>query len=347
MKHSIASKFKRFSAALLAVLMLLSFALAGCAEQQSFDDKIDNILKNTERATSRKSTDGSAGGGNSNADSNAQSNQDPICQQLGIDGYSGKPFAHVNGGNPSFSESEITTEAYEFYSDLDGLGRCGYAMACIGKELMPSDDREEIGSVTPTGWVQKKYSADLVSGGYIYNRCHLIGFQLTGENANKKNLITGTRYMNWDGMVEFENMIADYIKETDNHVIYRVTPMFYENELVARGVHMEAYSVEDGGEGISFNVYVYNVQPGIAIDYKTGNSWLSGVENPTVDNSTSNGDDSQKTYILNTSSHKIHSPDCSKVASISDSNKREYKGSISDLGSEYSKCGVCKAGEGS
>jgi DNA-entry nuclease len=351
MKYSIASKFKRFSAALIALIMLLSFALAGCAEQQSFDDKIDNILRNTERATSRKSTDDSVNGGNSNSGGNDQSGQDPICLQLGIAGYSGSPFAHVNGGVPSFTESEITTDSYEFYSELDGFGRCGYAMACIGKDLMPSDDREEIGSVTPTGWVQKKYSAELVSGGYIYNRCHLIGFQLTGENANKKNLITGTRYMNWDGMVEFENMIADYIKETDNHVMYRVTPMFYENELVARGVHMEAYSVEDSGEGISFNVYVYNVQPGIMIDYKTGNSWLSGEQNTNVDNSDSgengNENNSQKTYILNTSSHKIHSPDCSKAVSISDSNKREYTGNISDLGSEYTICGVCKAGEAS
>ena len=340
MKFNTASKFKRFSAALLAILMLLSFTLVGCMEDDGFAGNREGAIENAGDTADGKLNDGV---------SSSQYENDPICKLLGISDYSGKPYAHVNGGVPTFTEAEITTEAYEFYSELDSLGRCGYVMACVGKELMPTDDREEIGSVKPTGWVQKEYSADLVNGRYIYNRCHLIGFQLTGENANKQNLITGTRYMNWDGMVEFENMIADYIKETDNHVMYRVTPMFYENELVARGVHMEAYSVEDGGEGISFNVYVYNVQPGIAIDYKTGNNWLSDEPMPDANNSDkneSNGEDnSTKTYILNTNTHKIHSPDCSSAASISEANRQEYTGKLSDLGSEYTKCGICKAGE--
>ena len=189
----------------------------------------------------------------------------------------------------------------------------------------------------------------VVSGGNLYNRCHLIGFQLTGENANKKNLITGTRYMNWDGMVEFENMIADYVKETGNHVMYRVTPMFYENELVARGVHMEAYSVEDNGEGISFNVYAYNVQPGITIDYATGESWLSGEEGGNAGNEetpdNNSGEEGPK-YILNTSSKKVHIPTCGSVSTMVDKNKQEYNGELADILSQgYAKCGACNAGE--
>lgn len=186
---------------------------------------------------------------------------------------SSEAYVVVNDSVPEFTEKELTTEAYEFYSQLDALNRCGYAMACIGEELMPTEERGSIGQVKPSGWQTVKY--DIVDGKYLYNRCHLIGFQLTGENANEKNLITGTRYMNVEGMLPFENMVADYIKETGNHVLYRVTPVFDENDLVARGVQMEAYSVEDDGEGISFNVFVYNKQPGVEIDYATGDSRLT------------------------------------------------------------------------
>ena len=187
--------------------------------------------------------------------------------------FAGEPYVTVNGNQPSFSATDLTTEAYEFYSELDLLGRCGYVMACIGVELMPTEERGSIGQVKPSGWQTVKY--DIVDGKYLYNRCHLIGFQLTGENANTRNLITGTRYMNVDGMLPFENMVADYIKDTENHVLYRVTPIFHGLELVARGVQIEAYSVEDNGEGICFNVYVYNNQPGIVINYATGSSRLA------------------------------------------------------------------------
>lgn len=182
-------------------------------------------------------------------------------------------YVVVNDNVPEFTEKELTDEAYEFYSELDSLNRCGYAMACIGRELMPTEERGSIGQVKPSGWHTVKY--DFVDGKYLYNRCHLIGFQLTGENANEKNLITGTRYMNVEGMLPFENMVADYVKETGNHVLYRVTPVFDDNNLVARGVQMEAYSVEDSGEGISYNVFVYNKQPGVEIDYTTGESRLA------------------------------------------------------------------------
>ena len=194
-----------------------------------------------------------------------------------VPAYDDDAYVDINGGDPEFTKSEITTTAYESYSSLDSLGRCGEAEACIGTELMPGDDetRGSISSVYPTGWVQAKYS--IISGGYLYNRCHLIGWQLTGQNANKKNLITGTRYLNVTGMLPFENDVADYIEDTDNHVMYRVTPYFSGSNLLASGVQMEAYSVEDSGKGISFNVYCYNVQPGITINYATGKSSLAGT----------------------------------------------------------------------
>lgn len=186
--------------------------------------------------------------------------------------YSGEPYIVLNDNKPEFSEDDLTEEAFETYSELDDLGRCGTAYANICMEIMPTEERGSIGQVRPTGWHTVKY--DNVDGKYLYNRCHLIGYQLAGENANEKNLITGTRYMNVEGMLPFEDMVADYVKETQNHVLYRVTPVFEEENLVASGVQMEAMSVEDNGEGILYNVYVYNVQPRIGIDYTTGESWV-------------------------------------------------------------------------
>ena len=192
-----------------------------------------------------------------------------------IPAYSGSPYVAVNNNVPFFTDNEMTTTAFENYSSLDTLGRCGVAYANVCTETMPTEERGAIGSVKPSGWHTVKY--DIVSGKYLYNRCHLIGYQLSAENANTKNLITGTRYLNVEGMLPFENMVADYIKETNNHVLYRVTPMFDGNNLVASGVLMEAKSVEDNGDGILFNVYCYNVQPGITIDYATGDSALDGT----------------------------------------------------------------------
>lgn len=181
-------------------------------------------------------------------------------------------YVIINDNKPTFTEEEITDVSFESYGELDGLGRCTVAIACVGVDIMPTDDRNSISSVYPTGWVQAKY--DCVDGKYLYNRCHLIGFQLTGENANKQNLITGTRYFNVEGMLPFEDMVADYVKETKNHVMYRITPIFEGDNLLASGALMEAWSVEDNGEGICFNVYVYNCQPGVVIDYATGESAL-------------------------------------------------------------------------
>lgn len=185
--------------------------------------------------------------------------------------YSGSAYVEINGNIPFFQETDITTTAYEEYSPLDRLGRCGPAMACLGRETMPTEERGEIGMIRPSGWHTVRYD-DLIEDKYLYNRCHLIAYMLAGENDNELNLITGTRCMNTEGMLPFEIETIDYILSTGNHVLYRVTPCFFENDLVAAGVLMEAYSVEDNGRGLSFNVFVFNIQPGIVIDYKTGNS---------------------------------------------------------------------------
>ncbi|MBE6592389.1 MAG: hypothetical protein E7642_00160 [Ruminococcaceae bacterium] len=344
------SIFKRTTLALLALLLALCLALVGCDVEKNFDDELEKvILESTEKATKPTQTEAEQETSGEQKDP-TPSQKDPICDLLGIPQFTNKPFAAVNSNTPTFTAEEITTKSYEFFSDLDSFGRCGYVMACIGKDLMPTEDRGDIGHIKPTGWIQGKYDSSLVSGGNLYNRCHLIGFQLTGENDNEKNLITGTRYMNWDGMVDFENMIADYVKETGNHVMYRVTPMFYENELVARGVHMEAYSVEDNGEGISFNVYAYNVQPGITIDYKTGKNWLSTEQViPEEDENTENGEAENENgspkYILNTNSKKIHIPTCSNAEQMLEGNRQEYNGDLDELIAEgYTKCGICRAG---
>lgn len=187
--------------------------------------------------------------------------------------YNGEPYIAVNGNVPFFEDTEVTATSFEKYSDLDNLGRCGVAMASVGQDIMPTEERGSIGQIKPAGWHTVKY--DCVDGKYLYNRCHLLGYQLTGENANERNLITGTRYLNVDGMLPFENMVADYVMETGNHVMYRMTPIYTGNNLVADGVLMEGYSVEDQGKGITFCVYVYNVQPGVRIDYATGDSSLA------------------------------------------------------------------------
>lgn len=183
--------------------------------------------------------------------------------------YSGEPFVVINDNIPDFTEEECSSGAFEYYGDLDYLGRCSMAEAMVTPEIMPTEERGEIGMVKPSGWHTVKY--ENIDGRYLYNRCHLLAYELTGENANEQNLITGTRYMNVTGMLPWENKIAKYVKETKGKVIYRVTPVFKDRELVARGVHMEAESI--GSEEIRFNIFVYNVQPGIGIDYANGDSW--------------------------------------------------------------------------
>ena len=285
-----------------------------------------------------------------------------------VPAYSGKPYTAVNNNEPYFTSDNLTTEAFENYSELDALGRCGVAYANVCLETMPTEKRGSISEVKPTGWHSVKY--DNVDGKSLYNRCHLIGYQLTAENANQQNLITGTRYLNVDGMLPFENMVADYVKETDNHVLYRVTPIFTGDNLVADGVLMEGYSVEDEGEGICFCVYAYNVQPGITIDYATGDSWLSSEKGNSDSSSGGNSAVSQSAadksgtqqaavqtesvketsapvstgteYILNTNTKKFHYPSCSSVKQMKASNKKEYTGSRDDLIAQgYDPCKKC------
>lgn len=274
-----------------------------------------------------------------------------------VPAYSGKAYIAVNSNEPYFSEDEMTSSSYEYYSDLDSLGRCGVVVASIGRDLMPTEERGEIGMVKPSGWHTVRYN-DIVDGNYLYNRCHLIGYQLTGENANTKNLITGTRYMNIQGMLPFENMVADYVKETGNHVMYRVTPIFDGDNLLASGVLMEAKSVEDDGGGISYCIFAYNVQPYVIIDYATGESELSpDAPQPTPEPTptpkpkptptpepepTENPVPAGTDYIGNKNTKKFHYPNCSSVNQMKESNKFYYNGTrdeMIDMG--YTPCKRC------
>lgn len=331
--------------------MMITLLFSGCGTTNTTINGTDttkistesNDIKNTEEITSNEE-------------------QSTSSFDLGsIPEYTGNPYTVIHDNVPYFADEELSkTDSFESYSDLDELGRCGVAYANVGQDLMPTEKRGAIGSVKPTGWHTVKY--DCVDGKYLYNRCHLIGYQLTAENANEKNLVTGTRYLNVDGMLPFENMVADYVDETGTHVLYRVTPEFNGNELVCRGVLMEAKSVEDNGEGIEFCVYVYNVQPGVTINYETGDSCL-GVSNSVVADipvasGTSNNDDASNSgstdsdvtnsaaitenYIINENTHKFHKPSCSSVSKMNEANKKEYTGDKNKLISEgYEACKNC------
>lgn len=280
-----------------------------------------------------------------------------------IPAYSGTPYTEVNGNQPYFTEEELTTQSFETYSELDSLGRCGVAYANVGQDLMPTEPRGEIGAVKPSGWHLVKY--DNVDGKYLYNRCHLIAYMLAAENANPQNLITGTRYLNVQGMLPFETKVCDYVKNTGNHVLYRVTPIFDGDNLLADGVLMEAYSVEDAGEGICFCVFAYNVQPGIGIDYATGDNWAesSGTYQSTeasvaeetpvpqpktntvvqITPESSAPQESQGiTYMLNTNTKKFHYPTCSSVDDMKEKNKQIYTGSREEvINMGYVPCKRC------
>lgn len=247
--------------------------------------------------------------------------------------FSDEPYVIINNNQPDFDNDDLVAKSYNYYSPLDSLGRCGVVMACIGTDIMPDEERDEIGAVKPTGWHTVKY--DCVDGKYLYNRCHLIGYQLTGENANAKNLITGTRYLNIDGMLPFENLIAEYVNETENHVIYRVTPIFNGDNLLASGVQLEGYSVEDDGDAICFNVFAYNAQPGITIDYATG-------ESSSKYDVSSNEDESVTTYIINRNNKKFHLPTCSYVKNMIPQNQEESDKSREELERlGYTPCKSC------
>lgn len=326
-----------------AVVGLVTFCLTGCSPDQVIEtskqlasdlEVLQEALDELEQLESSESFDGQSSWEQEFEQTSERISSSYQIERIDeIPEYVDQPYIVLNDNEPAFTQSELQPNSYESYSELDELGRCQVAMSCIGTDLMPTEDRGSIGQVKPTGWQTVKY--DIVEGKYLYNRCHLIGFQLTAENANEKNLITGTRYMNVDGMLPFENMVADYIKETGNHVLYRVTPVFEGNNLVASGVVLEAKSIEDNGDGICFHVYVYNVQPGITIDYATGESKLASTKN----NSTL----AKETYVLNTSTKKFHKETCSSATNMKEANKDIFTGSREELIQQgYEACGSCK-----
>lgn len=297
---------KKILTLIISMILCLN-VLVGCSsstDSKNSSNTSTSIIKDSDNTT--------------NNTTNNESSNNSISS---IPAYSGNPYVILNNNKPDFIDSELTTTSFEKYSPLDNLGRCGVAYANISSDIMPTKERDSISSVKPSGWQNVKY--DNVSGKYLYNRCHLIGYQLTAENANELNLITGTRYLNVDGMLPFENMVADYIKETNNHVLYRVTPIYDGNNLVAKGVQMEAKSVEDNGEGIEFNIFVYNVQPGITIDYATGASSLNGQGNTATstnnENSTSSPAVTDGTIRGNSKSKIYHCPGQSSYDNMADS----------------------------
>ena len=345
---------KRWGLCLVLTVWLL--ALSGCSTEESLSaygnrssqEIVETISGN---AVSEKTAE------------SAESAQSEPFDLNQIPDYDGIPAVEVNGNQPYFSDSELTTEAFEQYSELDSLGRCGVAYANICEEIMPTEERGAIGQVKPSGWHTVKYN-DLIDGNYLYNRCHLIGYQLAGENANEKNLITGTRYLNTEGMLPYENQVADYVHATGNHVLYRVTPIFEEDNLVASGVLMEAKSVEDKGKGVCFCVYVYDCQPGILIDYATGDSERDGNYSGTGTKKNSSGtqqqttttkpqtesaqlqqdggEAAQNTYILNTSTHKFHKPDCGAIKTMAERNMQTVTDSREKILSDgYEPCKRC------
>lgn len=259
-----------------------------------------------------------------------------------IPAYDGKAYVAINNNEPFFTDSDMTTTAFENYSDLDSLGRCGVAYANICKDIMPTKERGKIGMIKPSGWHTVKY--DVIKDRYLYNRCHLIGYQLAGENANPKNLITGTRYLNVEGMLPFENLVADYVNNTGNHVLYRVTPMFSGSNLVANGVLIEAKSVEDNGGGILFNVYCYNVQPGVGINYENGDSWLdgttgsasSGSDTSATENSAADSSNSETMVHITATGKKYHRAGC---RTLKKSDTEVTLDEAKSMG--LSPCGIC------
>lgn len=312
---------RRFGAALTAALLAL---LPACGDQAPAPPSVADL------PTAPPSQSQLAPSPSASAEAQLTGSQSVTLEDLPP--YSGSPYVVLEDNVPDFPAEDLDADPFESYSDLDGLGRCGTAYACVSQETMPTEKRQDIGSVHPSGWNQVRY--DFVDGEALYNRCHLIGFQLTGENANEENLITGTRYMNVSGMLPFEDMVADYVKETGGRVLYRVTPIYDGDDLVASGVRMEGLSLEDQGESVCFDVYAYNVQPGVRINYADGSSALDVQESPSGGGTT--------LYILNKRSHTFHKPDCPGALSMSEQNREEYTGERQLLIQRgYEPCGQC------
>lgn len=349
---------KRIFAALVAIA--LSLAMLGCGGTQTEEPVQNAQPQQTETTAAESATEPEP-----ESESTPAPDSIPEAQAFdlaSVPAYSGSPYAEINGNVPAFAPDEITATSFESYSELDSLGRCGVAVASIGRDIMPTEERGSIGEVKPSGWHLSTYDKSIISDRYLYNRCHLIGYQIAGENANAKNLITGTRYLNVTGMLPFENRVADYVESTGNHVMYRVTPVFEGENLVASGVQMEAYSVEDSGAGVSFNVYCYNVQPNVAIDYATGDNGLaegvstSAPETESDAGAAATGDATEGAssnaagmsgsetgvYVLNTNTKKFHVPDCSSVSRMSAKNRQDFNGSREEIIAQgYDPCKNC------
>lgn len=353
------SKNNKNSIFILIISILSSYLLCGC----DFFSKVNGIYKN-ENIESKLNIESDVESDiflrnkeESENDSYSNINKKNNIPFELMDVIDGKNVIIINNNFPNFSDEEIAcVEPFEIYGDLDSLGRCTYAYANICIELMPTEPRGEIGNIRPTGWHTIKYS-DIIEERYLYNRCHLIGYQLSGENANEKNLITGTRYLNITEMLPFENMVKKYIEETNNHVLYRVTPVFENENLVATGICLEAWSVEDEGKGICFNVFCYNIQPGIDIDYLTGESHAikssengkHPIDNSKIEKIEISGNDSENSseieeldYIVNINTKKIHLSTCDSVKDIADHNRKVYSGTIAELKMQgYVPCKRC------
>ena len=332
--------------AIVSLLLALVITLCGCTavNDTNVNTDIPGIEQQTEVGYQETETQKTE----TNSSEESTQTQETLSGSFdikSIPAYSGKAYIAVNDNNPYFTESDLTTKSFEKYAPLDSLGRCGVAYANVGIDIMPTEKRGSIGMVKPSGWHSIKY--ENVDGKYLYNRCHLIGYQLSAENANTSNLITGTRYLNIQGMLRFENMVADYVKETKNHVLYRVTPIFEGKNLLASGVLMEGYSVEDDGAGICYNVYCYNVQPGIKINYATGDSEAEDGSAPygssaVVTKPSQQNNSSKTTYIGNKNTKKFHYPDCSSVDQMKDSNKVYLNGTRDQaIQQGYDSCGRC------
>ena len=330
----------------IIMAIALSISLVSCTGNTNTNDKNTSVVQ--EQSLVTEDTHNTSSGTQSNI-------SDPEIiitngnEEIKLSNYNGSPYIEVNDNTPFFSDKEKITDEFETYSELDSLGRCGVAYANISTYTLPTDERGSIGSVKPSGWHSVRY--DIVDGKYLYNRCHLIGYQLAAENANPKNLITGTRYLNIDGMLDHENLVANYVKDTGNHVLYRVTPIYYKDNLVATGILIEGYSVEDNGAGIQFNIFAYNSQPGITIDYSTGDSWLTETGKPgmTIDNLDEDTEQTEEkeytenkdgiVYYINTDSKKYHLSTCR----YANENMEKFNGTIEWLNDNgYEPCKVCK-----
>lgn len=348
---------RRFYTIVVALLIAAILSACGSAVDTSIGSLPTTETNLTETAASNTPAPGAG------VEDDASSTEQPVSETppattgtqsasfdiSSVPAYNGRAYVTINGNIPYFSESDKTTTSFEKYSSLDRLGRCGVAFACVGKDIMPTEERGSIGSVKPSGWHTIRY--EFIDGRYLYNRCHLIGYQLTGENANTANLITGTRELNVQGMLPFENDVAEYVERTSNHVLYRVTPVFEGNNLLATGVLIEALSVEDNGKGVCFNVFCYNEQPGIVIDHATGDNYAkdgsapygSSDTSPTTKPSTETPATSQSyDYVGNKNTKKFHYPSCSSVDDMKEKNKAYLTGTrdyVISLG--YSPCGRC------